>query len=392
MSAGEDCHLRSAAASASSSSSSSATLSQANGSATGINARFPTRAYDALWEEHEHLDGTFVGAPSNPRVDAMVFEGAGVLGYSYAGALRVAERFDVTSDVTMFAGSSSGSMTAAALACGGDADFIQRSLDELDFSSMIDPSFCPLANVHRLYTRAGWARGDRMSSRIGQMLDELTGDDNITLDGVKRRFGNRLVVAAFDCSTRAIAYFAPETHPYLSVRDAVHRSSSFPGLFPFVRDGSSAWWDGGVGDNYPIHVFDAPRDVDLSSAGTPPTIPSRVPSRRVPRSTTMGFKVVGDNDVQPPSVSSDPNGDAGAVGAQPPVSAALVNNGVDAARSALVAIWNLSRSAHEHMCDWKRTCKIRVGGLTALDVSLSEADKTWLLGQGEAAATTYLTL
>ena len=58
----------------------------------------------------------------------LVFEGGGVKGLAFCGALKVLEERGIITDVKGLAGSSAGAITAGLLACGYTSDEI---LDEL---------------------------------------------------------------------------------------------------------------------------------------------------------------------------------------------------------------------------------------------------------------------
>ena len=62
----------------------------------------------------------------------IAFEGGGVLGVAYIGALYELDKRGILANLHGFTGSSVGSIMAAALACNADMGFIERRLKSLD--------------------------------------------------------------------------------------------------------------------------------------------------------------------------------------------------------------------------------------------------------------------
>src|SRR5687768_11756983 len=73
-----------------------------------------------------------------PVIDNLVFEGGGVLGATYAGAVEVLEERGVLQRARRVAGTSAGAITATLLAAGADARRFREIVMGTDFGSFLD--------------------------------------------------------------------------------------------------------------------------------------------------------------------------------------------------------------------------------------------------------------
>jgi NTE family protein len=205
-------------------------------------------------------------APARPYPFVnLVFEGGGVKGVAYAGALRVLEQQGVLPQVERVAGTSAGSITAALVTLGYTPDEIETLLLDLEFERFKDGS--TLGGPERLFKDYGWFKGDYFLEWMQSRVQAKTGNPASTFAdlGKDPRF-RRLYVVSSDLSRRASQVFSLETSPDLPVAEAVRTSMSIPLFFEAVHVDDSLFGqqsaatdlfvDGGVFDNYPIGLFD----------------------------------------------------------------------------------------------------------------------------------------
>src|SRR5699024_7257619 len=72
------------------------------------------------------------------QFENLVFEGGGVKGIAYAGAIAVLEKNGVLADIRRVAGTSAGAIMACLLALGADAARAQAITDNTPFASFED--------------------------------------------------------------------------------------------------------------------------------------------------------------------------------------------------------------------------------------------------------------
>jgi NTE family protein len=240
-----------------------------------------------------------VAAQKMSRADA-VFEGGGVKGIAFAGAIAAAERDAGVQEWVNVAGTSAGSIVAALLVSGYDAAGLQKLLAAAQYSRFADTGgggkwLGGLGNA--VFRLRGMAPGQYFLDWMGEQLaasplaKEL-GKTELTFGDVKRRdlppreqlhditdeqyertlyrlhvIGSDITTGRMiimpddlpDYSDEAGKPFDKDTFPLV---EAVRMSMSYPFLFsPVVlqRGGRPVYVvDGGLLSNFPIWLFDGP--------------------------------------------------------------------------------------------------------------------------------------
>lgn len=171
-----------------------------------------------------------------------VFEGGGIRGIAYAGAIEVFERDG--HEFTAVAGSSAGAITAALLACGCDAHEIMRLVGNTNFRSFMDVPWG--LRSWNLFRRGGLFRGAAFEEWMRSIVGDRTiGDAEIPLR-----------IFATDIERRETVVFDSARTPGVRIANAVRASMSIPIVFePKVIEGRKLV-DGGVAYNYPIDTYD----------------------------------------------------------------------------------------------------------------------------------------
>src|SRR5437763_14840961 len=99
---------------------------------------------------------------------SLVFEGGGVKGIAYAGALEELDNRGITGEVTRVAGTSAGAITAALVALGASAKYVGEAIGGTNFRSFLDSAFGVLRDTNRLLTEYGWVKGDEFATWMGK--------------------------------------------------------------------------------------------------------------------------------------------------------------------------------------------------------------------------------
>jgi len=232
-----------------------------------------------------------------------VFEGGGVKGIAFAGAIKAAEEEGIREWVNV-AGSSAGAITASLLAVGYTADEIERALAETNYRLFADYGLGgkyvsgPL-NYLRL---RGIVPGRYFKQWLSERFEAKLGNPNATFKDVirkdlpdnlseaeLRRAKYKLKVIASDITSGRMLVLPDHIADYedkdgnrftideFSLVDAVRMSMSFPFFFDVVtlyRDGKPHYIvDGGLLSNFPVWLFDS--------------------GDRPPRRPTWGFRLHG---------------------------------------------------------------------------------------------------
>ena len=275
----------------------------------------------------------------------LVFEGGGVKGVAYAGALEVLEEAAILGRVTAVAGTSAGAITAALVAAGYTPAELKAIMLALDLRSFEDGR---LEGPARLLEKYGWYRGEAFLDWIRARLAEKVGSPAITFAELIAARRIDLRVVATNVSAHASQVFSADTSPHASVADAVRMSMSIPFFFAAVRTGDSVYVDGGATWNYPLEIFDGV----TADWGT------------------LGFHLDSPGPSPPPARVSD-----------------LLEFTTALYESVMAVQADFYRRNQD---DLRRTVVIDDLGLKATDFGITTAQKELLIANGAAATRAYL--
>ncbi|HHO53276.1 MAG TPA: hypothetical protein ENK18_20990 [Deltaproteobacteria bacterium] len=217
--------------------------------------------------------------PSLPY-ENLAFEGGGVKGIAYVGALEVLEEVGLyPGHIRRVAGASSGSFLASMVAVGCSSEDLREMLAEHNLGAVMrDARFGMLSGIYNMLTVYGLNPGARLLRFLGDRLRERTGSEDVTFQQLLERCGRELCVPVTNITRMCTEYCHPKTTPDMPVRLAVGMSMSLPVLMAPYRlirvleetHETDLYTDGGLLCNYPIHAYDgwwlslAPQDTYLS--------------------------------------------------------------------------------------------------------------------------------
>jgi NTE family protein len=292
----------------------------------------------------------------------LVFEGGGVKGVAYGGALEVLEQSQITPQIERVAGTSAGAITATMVSLDYTAAEFNDIMMGLDFSKLEDGG--DLGGPLRLIEHYGWFKGDYFLNLMESYVEQKAGDGRATFRALAEggRGFKDLYVFGTDLSQQAVQEFSYRTTPDMAVADAVRISMSIPFFFEARSYQNNVYCDGGVLNNYPVATFDeqytAP-DPDLGHTML----------HRTPNPETLGFHL--DNLDQPPPRPID-----------------NVRRFAGSVFDALLDIQNILLKTNPG--DERRTVFINDLGVKTTDFQLSDQTKWELIAQGRIATAAYL--
>lgn len=285
----------------------------------------------------------------------LVFEGGGVLGVSYCGALEELHRLNILKNITRFAGTSVGSIVAALLACGASYNFIKSELQGLNLAKLTDyTNDYKIVNFVNLINKYGLCNGDKLYNWITDMLYKLTGREKITFGDVMRLYGTELYITGTNITRRTVVYFHYSTHPDMQIRDAIRISTSVPGIFTPVNYGGELMVDGGVIVNLPINAFIKPGAVSTQN-------------------NTLAFMFVHS--------SADTATDMAPI--RP------ITGAVDYFWAVAETALNTNYKQYMHPDDYARTLKIDVGNISSMNFNITDEQREFLVERGRATVREY---
>jgi NTE family protein len=323
----------------------------------------------------------------------LIFEGGGVKGIAYLGALKVLEEKNILPAITRIGGTSAGAITAVLAGLNFSPEEIKNILWEMDFKKFLDDSWNPIHDINRLRTEYGWYKGDFFHAWIDKLIQQKTNKSGSTfahIEGLKAEKGFRsLYFIGTNISTGFSEVFSAEHTPGMCVADAVRISMSIPFFFAAPRDDhrGDVYTDGGVTDNYPIKLFDRQKYLETTNALEPDyykkinqesarATNDRPIEKHVHNKESLGFRLDNKTEI---NLFRDQ--------AEPPKR--KVGDLFDFSMALIETLYGLQDNNHLHSDDWQRTIYIDTLDVGSLDFSLSETRKQALFDSGKKGAEAY---
>ena len=320
----------------------------------------------------------------------LVFEGGGVKGIAYVGALDVLNDRNITSGIQRIGGTSAGAINAILLGLGFTPLETKDILWSLDFNDFMDDSWGIIRDTQRLIDKFGWYKGDYFRDWIGKLIKEKTGNSESTFADIeamkaKRNFKS-LYFMGTNLSTSFAEIFSAEHTPRTCVADAVRISMSIPLFFAAKRSiRGDLYVDGGVLNNYPIKLFDRKKYLESENFTIPDyykKINSQVAgseraiSDYVYNKETFGFRLDSRKEIAVFRDHAEP-------------AHTKIDDFFDYTWALIHTILEAQQSAHLHNDDWVRTVYIDTIGVSTTDFDLSDSKKKELVKSGKEGALKY---
>jgi len=304
----------------------------------------------------------------------LVFEGGGVKGVAYGGALQALQQMDILQHIKRVAGTSAGAITAALLAVGYTPGELTDILKHTDYNKFKDADWGVFRNFDRLLEKYGWNKGKSFKKWIAKLIRAKTGSADTTfaeLDEMARDDDSnflKLWVVGTDLSEQKYQIFSTETTPNTRLQDAVRISMSIPFFFQCVRNiEKDVLVDGGVTYNYPLNIFDWKRYVDRDDNAE--TVEYQDHPEYVFNHETLGFRLDTKDEMKYEAR------DWGNVPRD-------IDNIVDFSMAIMTFMYESANKAHLHKNDWNRTVFIDSLGVKTTDFDITPEEVEALIDSG----------
>lgn len=325
----------------------------------------------------------------------LVFEGGGVRGIAYAGALDVLENEGILQNIQRVAGTSAGAILAVLTGLGYTPAEMKDIVWNLDFNKFKDDSWGFLRDSKRILTDFGWYKGDFFRDFIGGLIKDKTGDSETTFGELEqmRKDGKPFLdiyLIGSNLSTEYSEVFSYGTTPDFRIADAARISMSIPMFFSAVRANQrkDVYVDGGLLDNYPIQAFDNTKYVNKHFVRTKYYEKINQTQRKMPKAIrlttdfvynqeTLGFRLDSSEEIAVFHDNTEPQ-------------VKDIDNLFDYTSALLKTLIDFQRNTHLHSDDWQRTIYIDTLDVKATDFDLSDEKKNALLESGRNYTKSYL--
>ena len=320
----------------------------------------------------------------------LVFEGGGVKGIAYVGAMEVLQAKGILSGIERLGGTSAGAINATLCALGFSNAEQRAILNRLEFKNLMDDSWGVLRDTKRLVDRFGWYKGDFFHAWLGKQIKKKLKSAHATFQDLKQAGKPDLYVYGTNLSTRFGEVFSYEHTPTMRIADAVRISMSIHLFFAAVRNArNDVYVDGGVLDNYPIKLFDREKYIDpqnrrqmalktkyYQKENTRFLKKHPSSSAYVYNKETLGFRLDSKQEIGVFRYGNEPQHHQ-------------VDDFFDYIKALIATILDSQLNRHFHSDDWHRTVYIDTLGVGTTDFDISQAKKKRLEASGRKGTEAY---
>ena len=323
----------------------------------------------------------------------LVFEGGGVKGIAYVGALEVLDKEGILPNIKRVAGTSAGAMVAVLVGLGYTANELKDILWNLNFTKFLDDSFGKIRDTERLINDYGWYKGDFFRDKMADFIKDKTGNGEATFrDLAKSKKFRDIYLIGTDLSTSYTKVFCNKYTPDVKVADAARISMSIPLFFKAVQNINNdghVYVDGGLLDNYPIKVFDRVSYV-LEGNNERRTEYYEKTNKSLLRKNhqideyvynkeTLGFRLDAKEEIEK---FLDPDREL------------PIKNDIKTifsyTKALVTTLIDFQNNVHLHSDDWQRTVYIDSIGISSTDFGISDSKKQKLVDSGILHTQKYL--
>jgi NTE family protein len=308
----------------------------------------------------------------------LVFEGGGVKGIAYCGALEILENKGILKNISRVAGTSAGAITAGLLAVGFDNNEIFILLKNTSFSSFMDSKWGFIRDAIGLFSKFGWYKGKKFQQWFELQVEKKTQNKNFTFKDLQEAVSSQkpgfkeLAVAGTNLSTQTSEIFSWEKTPEISIANAIRISMSIPLFFYVVNYKNYRYVDGGLYYNYPIDIFDNIKYLSNKKYGKEIDYDPR--EGAIYNCQTLGLRVDAKEEIKAVFEKIPP---------QP------IKNMKEFMSALIGGYMEGMNKIHLHKNDWHRTIYIDSLGVKTTQFDLDDSTIDRLIKSGQNGATDY---
>ena len=320
----------------------------------------------------------------------LVFEGGGVKGIAYVGALEELDNRKIFKNVKRIGGTSAGAIVATLVALGYTREEMLKILMDLDFKKFLDSSWGILRDINRLKKDFGLYKGDYFRDWIARLIKEKTGSEDTTFERMRKLAEpnfRKLYLMVTNLSTGFSEVMCEENSPKACIADAVRFSMSIPFFFAAKRSmRGDVYVDGGILDNYPIKLFDREKYLTSPKGGLKTDYYKAENTRFLeqhPTSSpyiynkeTLGFRLDSKEEIAMFRDQAEPV-------------LRKIDDFFDFASAVVHCFIDSQSNQHLHSDDWQRTIYIDTLGVGTTDFSISRKTKEALVESGRKGVREY---
>lgn len=320
----------------------------------------------------------------------LVFEGGGVKGIAYVGAMETLAGKGILQNIERVGGTSAGAINAVLLALNYSIEETRKVIWDLNFNNFMDGCLGVVGGICRLKGKYGWYKGNFFRKWIGEIIKEKTGNSEADFADIyaqkeQKKFRDLYIIGT-NLSTHFSEVFSNEKTPDMPLADAVRISMSIPLFFASKRSQrGDVYVDGGVLANYPVKLFDREKyagenkiTTDYYNEHNEKLAREGIHiSKYVYNKETLGFRL-------------DSREEIGIFRDQKEPVHRNINDFVAYVKGLIQTMLDHQLNLHLHSDDWERTIYIDASIAGTTEFNLSDEKKEALLEAGRRGVREYL--
>lgn len=234
----------------------------------------------------------------NKDYEYLIFSGGSTKGVCYIGALKELLKYIIINKIKGFAGTSVGAIFASLLAVGYSVDEIVDIFKDVNMNNFIDEKLNIIGDSIDIIANYGCCPGNYLYELLGDLIYKKTGNKEYTFKQLYNDKKITLVVVGINWNLKKCIYFCQNNElADTPIRLAVRISTGVPFLFYPILFKGDYMIDGGLLDNYPLHVFD----------GVYPGDPDARLNLSAPNPKVLGLKILSGSEENNYDIISDDN-------------------------------------------------------------------------------------
>ncbi|HMG66592.1 MAG TPA: patatin-like phospholipase family protein, partial [Chitinophagaceae bacterium] len=158
-----------------------------------------------------------INAQATQEIKNLVFEGAGVRGIAYCGAIQELEARGLLNHIDRVAGTSAGAVMALTLSLGYTGEEIAKIISTTKFKKFNDGRFLFFGGIHRTHKYFGWYRSYRLEKWLRNIIVVKTGNADITFAQLRQNKFKDLYVTGTCINLQKMIVFSAENYPEMKV-------------------------------------------------------------------------------------------------------------------------------------------------------------------------------